>query len=937
MHRPRFWMAAAGALLSAGTVSAQTTPTGEGGLEEVVVTGVRQSLENAIETKRDAAAVVDAISAEDVGKFPTENLAESLQRVTGVQISRFRGEGQTVTIRGLPSEFSLVQLNGRTLTSALGASGSSLSRSFDFTILPSEFVSSVEVYKSPTADLEEGGLAGTVIARTLRPLDIGETRLGGSLQMANESNRDEWAPRASSFYSDTFADGKWGIALGVAYTERLTETHEQRITRFRRANESAQGGLDLNGNGIVENGQPNLPNRPANQPPRGPLNNTPYAMLDSSFHTIFREDRKRTTGIATVQFRPNDQWEFVGEGFYGKVDLFSPRYTDLLRVGIGLQSGGPVIPGSIALEQRPGNDSAVGDQGLPVNTVMAGAFNGVDQRADGRTEEREGDLLSTALSGTYTGESFTVTTELGYSVAKQTRSDPLLENMRRATLAYDARTNSEIIGYSFVGADDAARLDPSNFTLLGFNGEWGRKREDEQSDLAVDVKQNFSWWWIDGLQYGGKYTIRENYEDNRRISASVAQLTPLWGGGPAQLFLREVRPSSGEFLDADGGTSGLFHQSWLVNDPFAFIKAYGRRAIEAVSTITNDPTGINDVEENVSALYFRANLGNPSGKLTGNIGVRAVYTEQQSVGVVPDLTAITFDPTQGSVTRVPAGAPVTVDRNYTDILPSLNLKYELTDDIALRFAASRTMSRPSLTQISPSVTASGSTRTLTANNPELDPFRSNNFDLSGEWYFSRGGLLATTLFYKDIVSLVERQQTQLSLTITELGPGGTRTPVTQLWTSSQLGNGKGTAVSGIEFAYQQNFDFLPAPFDGFGVLTNYTYMDTHGGTPLQGASKNNYTASMYYEKGWFGGRVSYTWRDDFYTGIEGNTQDTRIQQDFGTLDANISFNFNDHVSAVIEATNILEEVDQDRFVPIDLVGFYTDNGRRVLVGLRGSF
>ena len=126
-------------------------------------------------------------------------------------------------------------------------------------------------------------------------------------------------------------------------------------------------------------------------------------------------------------------------------------------------------------------------------------------------------------------------------------------------------------------------------------------------------------------------------------------------------------------------------------------------------------------------------------------------------------------------------------------------------------------------------------------------------------------------------------------------------------------------------------------FDGFGVLTNYTYMDTHGGEPLQGASKNNYTASMYYEKGWFGGRLAYTWRDEFYTGVEGNSQDDRIQQDFGTLDANISFNINDHVSAVIEATNILEEVDHDVYMPIGLTGNYTDNGRRVLVGLRGTF
>src|SRR5215471_4489955 len=183
MRRMLFWGTAASSMLAAVAAPAQTSgptspseqssgnaaPAEPPPLEEVVVSGVRRSLENAINTKRDADVVVDAISAEDIGKFPTENVAESLQRVTGVQISRFRGEGQNVTIRGLPTDFTLVELNGHTLANALGPSGSNISRSFDFTILPSEFVSKVEVFKSPSADMEEGGLAGTVIARTVRP------------------------------------------------------------------------------------------------------------------------------------------------------------------------------------------------------------------------------------------------------------------------------------------------------------------------------------------------------------------------------------------------------------------------------------------------------------------------------------------------------------------------------------------------------------------------------------------------------------------------------------------------------------------------------------------------------------------------------------------------------------------------------------------------
>jgi iron complex outermembrane recepter protein len=314
-----------------------------------------------------------------------------------------------------------------------------------------------------------------------------------------------------------------------------------------------------------------------------------------------------------------------------------------------------------------------------------------------------------------------------------------------------------------------------------------------------------------------------------------------------------------------------------------------------------------------------------------------VHTEQISVGVAPDLNDITFQPQAGSITTVPAAGPLTVDRSYNDVLPSLNLKLDVTDSLLMRLAASRTMSRPTLTQLSPTVSASGTAQTITANNPYLAPFRSNNLDVAGEWYFTRGGLLATTLFYKDLVSLVIQQNTQLPLTITQINGDGSRQPVRQVWTETSLVNGHGISVDGAEFSYQQNFDFLPWPLDGFGTLLNYTWLESHGSTPLQGASKDNYTAQVYYEKGRFGGRLAYTYRGKFYVGTEGNTQDQIIQQPFGTLDANLTFNLTGHVSLLIEATNLLDDTDRQRFEPINLTATYIDNGRRMLVGVRGTF
>jgi len=912
---------------SAQKPPAATQPPGDAGLQEVVVTGVRRSLENAINTKRGADTVVDAISAEDVGKFPTENVAESLQRVTGVQITRFRGEAQNVTVRGLPPDFTLVQLNGHQLTSAIGPASSGLNRSFDFTILPSEFVSSIEVYKAPTADLEEGGLAGTVIAHTVRPLDIGRRKFAGTLSAEDESNRDKWAPRASAFYTDVFADGKFGMSLGAAYTKKYTETDEQRITRYRRVTETSSN-LDLNGNGIIENGKGGRS-----------VNPTVYAMLDQDFQTIDREDDKRQTYNLVLQARPNEQLDFTAEGFYSKVNIDAPSYSDLLRLGIG--AIGPVVPGSVVIQQRPGNSNPTGDNGKPVNLITSMELQGVDERGDGRRETRDGDVLSVSLGGAWHTDGMKISTELSHSRATQVRSNPLEENQRSGDVIYDTRLNPDLMGFIRPAAENAARLDPATFKLLSFNGEWGRHRQDQSNDLSIDMDKEIHWGWLDSIKAGTRVAERKVDEDARTITGTSAQLSSLWGSSqppPADLFMVPIHSSTGTLLDAKGNTSSVFPQVWLDNDVQSFINAFGAQRLESLSTVTNDPSGATHVKERTYALYFRANLGQPGDKLTGNAGVRVVRTQQASIGVIPDLNNITFQPSAGSATRVPSAGLLTVNRNYLDVLPSLNLKYDLTTDFLVRLAASRTMSRPTLSQISPTVTASGATQTLVAKNPYLDPFRSNNVDLAGEWYFSEGGLIAATLFYKDIVSQIIPLQTLVPVTITIINPDGSRTPSNQTWTRSSLVNGPGTSVNGAELSYQQNLTFLPWPLDGLGVLANYTYMQSHGGgIPLTGASKNNYTATIYYEKGRIGGRVAYTYRGKYYVSTEGTTKDALIEQPFGTLDANVTFNVTDHLSLIVEGTNLLQDTDRSRFEPIDLPGNYTDDGRRVMIGLRGSF
>src|SRR5690606_34794951 len=195
------------------------------------------------------------------------------------------------------------------------------------------------------------------------------------------------------------------------------------------------------------------------------------------------------------------------------------------------------------------------------------------------------------------------------------------------------------------------------------------------------------------------------------------------------------------------------------------------------------------------------------------------------VGVSPDLTGITVEPDAGNVTRVPTSAPLTVKRDYWDFLPTLNVKWQATDNLLLRFSASRTMTRPNLNQISPTTTASGTARTITQNNPYLDPFRANNLDATAEWYFNKDGLLGASVFYKDLKSLIRSQTTVQSVPVTFIYSNGNRVSSNLDFTVNQLVNGGGVSVKGFELYYQQAFRFLPAPFDGLGAVANYTFID----------------------------------------------------------------------------------------------------------------
>jgi iron complex outermembrane receptor protein len=892
-----------GSGISAGDLATET------GSQDIVVTGIRSGIERAVKIKRDADSIVDVISAEDIGRFPDVNVAESVQRISGVQINRTRGEGRSVNIRGLPDTFTLVTLNGRSVPNALNDLFTTFSRSFDFSALPSEFVSTLEVYKSPTADLDDGGLAGTVNIRTPRALDLGKRVFALSAQAEHESNSGKASPRISGLFANSFLDGRLGVTLGGSYTQRRPQTHQVE-TGWNTVTEAqgvplGGGGDDLNGDGVI------TPNR---------LVRIPGLII----HDMFTENNRRLSGLASLQYRPADTVDLYVDGFYTRVDVEAVRQENFQNFA---GSSGVVASSTQVLDG--------------VETATDFTVSGLDLRNGGRYQDRSGYIRSLVGGAKFHNDDWTVVLEGSAQNSRQRRNTLNIADSINGTARVVANPGDDIPSITYLDGFDQRRLDPNNFRLLSLNGELNRVTRDRLWDAKLDVRRDFGDRGITSLRAGAKYVDRALYQDNKTLTISAAGVSQLYGGLPAgpvagsfsaAPFMILIKPGSGSFLGSYSGDAS-FPRQWLGSDAKSFVKGFTEDQLIAAGTYTNDATGILDVAEKTLAFYARGDIA--FGKLTGNVGFRAVRTDQTTRGVSPDLNGITVEVETGMITRVPAAGPLAVHRTYWDYLPSLNLKYEATDKLQLRVSASRTISRPNLGDISPTTTANGTGLTVTKNNPYLDPFRANNADATIEYYFGRDALVGASFFYKNLESLIRREISIQSLPVTYIRTTGSTTLQTA-FAVSQLVNGSGVDLKGVELYFQQAFTWLPKPFDGFGTILNYTYIGNSDPTQLTAASKHNYNLIGYYEKGPIGARVSYSWRSSYLAAAAVAPVMGRVNRAFGTLDGSVSLKVTPQVSVVVEAVNLL---DRDEIVEYTtgLPANYLDSGRRLFGGVRVNF
>ena len=873
-------------------------------IEEIVITATRASLKKALEAKRDALGVMDAIIAEDIGKFPDLNVSESLQRISGVTINRsVTGEGNTISLRGLPPEYTRVTLNGMTATS--GNEG----RDFDFNVFASELFSGARISKTPTAELTEGGLAGTVDLRTPKPLDFEENKMlmsvGGQLA---DLGRGDISPRISGLYSWRNDEGNFGFLASASYSKSAIRNDTKQGFRWEKLTKTGleelvnaqvlAGGVipTVNVNGVDINDPDEL---------LALASNTAFSMLPRVGYDI--KDRERLGLTAAFQYQPSDKIDLSLNVLYAKFSEDGERNT---IDGAPGYSGSSSIPLSLTIVENE-----------VVNYAIEASFDGVSQRSESVDETFDSDMLHITFDGKYDlREDMVLSTEVGYSEAHE-------DELRRSYL------------YKHVGPFSYDLTDPkwpkfngSDFDYLNtsdYTPNQLRFRPRSRDDRAYKFRTDLLWEQGDGALSNIKVGVE--YNDREKANTRLKELKPT-----PPLPFSDVASS----ITVDDFVSGA--PSGVVNDFLVTDLALGRTLLLPDSMY--DPTNIDlraswAVNEKNLSGYAQTEWGfDLDGKpLLVNIGVRVAHTDQTSDGhqkVGSNFEAVSFN------------------NKYTDVMPSLTARLNVTDEFVARFSANQAITRPSLNQLSAGTTVN-STNNLTASsgNPDLNPFRANQFDVSLEWYFGPESLISVTGFYKDITSFIVKSEIEKVIVGSNLINDASEDVSGQLFTVKLPINGTGGELYGVELSYQQPFTFLPAPFDGFGLLANMTLAHSKGNVsqggieteqPLQGQSDMSYNLIGYYEKDNFSVRAAYSYRGEYIRAFRNDIwasgiPHTQFVDSRGQLDLSARYQLNDTVEIYVDAINITS-TDYYFYDNIpETSGDYFEQGPVYNFGIRAQF
>ena len=933
--------------------------------EQIQVTGIRASMSRAMDVKKDSSGVVDAISAEDIGKFPDTNLAESLQRITGVSIDRSGGEGQLITVRGFGPQFNTVLVNGRQIATE------NSSRAFSFDTVASELVSSLDVYKTSTATKQSGGVGSTININTARPFAIRGFKVAGSVKGVYDENSEETTPQVSGLISNTFDDDTFGVLLAVSHQERKTRLNQAQMDGWLEnvgvPNPQTQNGQDWTGNVF------------------SPRNYD---------HKVTFEERTRTNANLVLQYAPSDSVVITGDVLYSDFDV----ETDATSYGHWFTA--PNIQGI-------GDDGSLFDENgnrrsatVDANGTVVDLYQEVGLATDMHAKKFDRLTESTSIGLNIdwdVNDSLNLSFDLHHSEAEREANNgrgnqlSLIGYANRvrfqvddnilpyASFFADANANiysgqQEIDGAITTAPDGFAAYDPS-VTPAGVSNhlDTANSRAHVMLRRGWAVDDEVSQFRIDGSFVDGSNGFVE-----ARFGAQYSKETKMltrWDNEGVGIHctycgypdLPEIPASSqyifdagSDFLSSVSG-SGRMPTQWLAHDGeahFAFLEQY--YASVNGDSISFDAVRRNnsfEVQEETLAAYLELDFeGEVAGMpifTTG--GVRIETTDVTVVGTEAPIQGLTILDQTEMLAQFGDAQGFDVDNSYDAILPNMSVKLEITDELIARVAASKTLTRPTLESMSPvtviTTTRQGGDLTSTSGNPALQPFESDNFDLSLEYYYGDASYISIGYFKKDVANFIVNSQEDRTF---ELAGGGLLTdPSTgsnagapdsddsvAVFTNTLPNNGESATVDGFEFAAQHSFD------SGFGFLANATFADSDA--ELDPADVNQVFAVTglsdslnlvaFYEKGPFQTRLAWNWRDAFVqslTQVQGDGP--TIVEEYHQLDISGSYDITENMSVFFEGINLTEEFVHKRGRFSNHLLLAEDSGRRWAFGIRGSF
>ncbi len=956
--------ALAAAHAAEGTATEEKVDADKKDAETVEVYGIRQSIISSIDSKRDSDTIADFVESGELGSLPDMSIADALGRIPGVTTVRESGQSSQLNIRGMNGDFIQSTINGREQATTSAYTESTRWMSFDQ--FPSELITSAGVYKSPKASLIEGGVAGTVDLKTINPLDAAKDHnFSASFRTSKNDTTDSiggdaTGERFSLAYQGKFLDNTLGVALGIA--------HLKQPNSFEGAIAGADGNngyrsRDVNGDGQAEK------------------------FPDSIQMTAGIGDDIRDGMIAAFVFKPNDNLKIAFDYFKSEFE------SEDFRHGVTVSGFG-----------RPAAHYSVTNPQVN-NGVLTGATMTIVNREEGpwietRSEDQSTDADSDAYGLNvewHISDKSTLSFDVSSSEATKTRKDRIaslhafelgnatgVENGNSVTGPYWRELGGQALSYALNGDETPALafnfdLTDLSYMRLSRYEEYPHEYTDEIDTIKVDFSQDVEWGPISSFEVGIRSSERL-FDSNRGM----------FGYGSREGQFRFV-DGNGNWVNSVNGVSGCsdnFTQNQMTCMPqevdgfvsvgsvagapdhlivnldgladsifgagnYAGIKAFGSRDWTFIES--------GAVEEKTFAYYLMTNLEGNIGRtpFSGNIGVRVIETEVTAIGL-QNVGAGNGDViTDGLGNQNDYLKHIEYGPTYTDVLPSLNLNFEISADDIVRFAAAEVMGRPPAGQLKGGAGSwNGGTagpnvyNVWTKGSPFLDPFRARQFDLSYEHYFEDGGAVTAAIFWKDIDTMVAKrfhpEGPGSAALFAELGieiPAGMTAGAYETFVNTEDGG----YIRGYELAATKTFNTLPGVFSGLGITASYSYTESEIEIPgsgqydgikmgVPGLSKNVWSTTIFWNIDNFSAHMNARYRDEYPTIItRPGGSETAAAKEYTVIDAQVSYAFENGLQLVLQGNNLNDEPNKIAYGDGALLGEYRTFGKQYYLGVNYKY